>query len=114
VLLGNHLGNAGTESLARAVGWGRLGVLDLSCNDVGDRGIEALAASPILTNVRELDLGSHHMIGDNVFGDRGALALAYSPHLEQIAELRLQEMGGRISAAGWQALRQRFDARLQE
>ncbi len=113
-LIGNHLGDAGAQSLAGARHWRRLRELDLSCNRIGDAGLEALAAWPVLAGVRKLDLGSHHLIGDNTFGARGLLALARSPYLEHVGELHLHETALRIDDDEvWDAVRGRFGTRLR-
>jgi uncharacterized protein (TIGR02996 family) len=111
-LIGNHLGDAGAQALAGARHWRRLRELDLSCNRIGDAGLEALANWPVLAGVKKLDLGSHHLIGDNTFGDRGLLALVQSPYLEEVEVLHLGETRMRIDAEVWNAVRGRFGVRL--
>ncbi len=60
-----------------------LSVLRLSGCNLGDAGVAALAAAPVLYRLRTL------AIGENRIGDRGAAALAESPHLAGLTELYL-------------------------
>jgi uncharacterized protein (TIGR02996 family) len=63
---------------------------------IGPRGMEVLAASPHLKNLRQLGLSG------NVISTTGARALAKSPHLTRLTDLNLD--GNRIGAAGAEAL----------
>jgi len=53
-LRGVFLGAEGTRTLATSASLGRLRELDLSCNDIGDAGAEALAAAPHLASLTRL------------------------------------------------------------
>jgi uncharacterized protein (TIGR02996 family) len=91
----NQLGDAGAQALSN-VPFGRLATLGLDFNRVGDFGARALAASAALANVRALSLTG------NVIGSDGAAALAASPSL---ANLRMLALGqNMIGAKGADAL----------
>jgi uncharacterized protein (TIGR02996 family) len=91
----NQLGDAGAQALSK-VPFGRLATLALDFNRVGDPGARALAASAALANLRALSLTG------NVIGSDGAGALAASPAL---ANLRMLSLGqNRIGAKGADAL----------
>jgi uncharacterized protein (TIGR02996 family) len=81
-------------------GWTRLQALNLWFNGVGDRGVQALAHSEMLSQLTRLNLTT------NCITDVGARALIESPHLSRLARLDLQRND--ISAAGQQRLRDRF------
>ncbi len=70
--------------------------LHLDDNDLGDEGIERLAASPLLAQVRNLGLSR---VG---ITDRGALALARSPWLARVDRVLLS--GNKIGPEGARAL----------
>jgi Leucine-rich repeat (LRR) protein len=69
--------------------------LDLNSNGIGAKGAAALAASPYLSNLTELDLTY------NGIGAKGAAALAASPYLSQLTRLVLldNEIGDEGAAA---------------
>lgn len=69
-------------------------------NQLGDRGLTALAACPILAKVETL------LLTGNKLGAKGARALAASPHLDALAELRLGVDG--LAQAERELLRERF------
>ncbi len=71
----NRLGDAGVAALAASPLLGRLEVLGLSANHIGDAGLTALADAETLVGVRELDLGG------NVFSSAGEAAMLSSPWL---------------------------------
>jgi hypothetical protein len=72
-----ELGDAGVEVLAASPYLASLTDLDLSVNQIGDAGARALAASPYLAGLTTLDLYG------NSIGDVGAQALAASPQLKE-------------------------------
>ena len=76
--------------------WPLVRSLDLSGRCLGDADVEALAANPMVAQLRHLKLGR------NEIGNRGAEALARSPHLGGLVSLELD--GNRISSAGAAAL----------
>ena len=104
LLWSNRVGDEGLDALSRAE-LARLVRLDLSHNTIGDKGVAALAASPLLGRLRLLDLTGNRV------GDAGALALASSPHAAGLGWLDLTK--NPIDAAGQQALRERFAGRVQ-
>src|SRR5262249_30515613 len=87
----NDLGDEGAEALASAALPG-LRRLSLRYNEIGARGVKALAASSGLAGLVHLDL-----IG-NSLTDAGVLALARSPHLKRLRTLNLSL--GRPGRAG--------------
>jgi uncharacterized protein (TIGR02996 family) len=92
--LGNSpIGDAGAVALA-ACGW-RLRKLSLHGCGIGAEGLAALAASPVLSPTRDLNL-SGNPIGE------GAAALGASPHLGQLRTLVLS--GADLGDAGAAAL----------
>ncbi len=74
--------------------------LNLSWNQLGDQGIEALAYSPRWSHISVLDLRY------NSVGDAGAVALAGSPYLNRLSRLLVHF--NKIGSAGRNALLQRF------
>jgi uncharacterized protein (TIGR02996 family) len=123
-LYANRLDNGGAAALAEGAPEG-LGRLDLSGNEIGDRGVIALAGSPRLAGLVVLHLGwnstgptgaraladSPHLrsltrlslgMGRTTLGDEGATALAASPHLRRLAWLHLGGCG--LSDAAAEAL----------
>ncbi|MFQ5444399.1 MAG: hypothetical protein ACE5EK_07270, partial [Nitrospinales bacterium] len=75
---------------------GKVKVLQLDKNSLGDTGMEILAKSPSLFKLASLSLGY------NKITDQGAVALAGSPHWKRLRTLYLQ--GNSIGAAGIKAL----------
>jgi uncharacterized protein (TIGR02996 family) len=89
-LSGNELGNRGPILLSKSKHLVRLDALDLSFNEFGDKGLQALADSPVLGTLRSLQ------ITDNGgFGVPGLRALANSPHLTEL--IRLDVSGNSLS-----------------
>ena len=82
----------------------RLERLDLSLNDIGDAGAQALARAPLLDRLKELLL---HL---NDFGDAGALAMVESQRLQRLS--RLTVSGELLRHATIGALIDRFGERL--
>lgn len=81
--------------------------LQLYACEIGDKGAQALARSPVLTTLEDLDLTYNDLT------DEGAQALAASPYLERLNPGGLNiERGNRLTANGTQALRERFGDRL--
>jgi uncharacterized protein (TIGR02996 family) len=87
---------AAVEALAACPGLSRLRELDLSRNLVGPAAV-ALARSPHLANLTHLNLADAHIEGP------GLIALAESPHLANLTSLNLA--GNLLTAAAAQALR---------
>jgi uncharacterized protein (TIGR02996 family) len=105
-LVNNRVGPAGAAALARApVVMPRLARLYINYNPVENDGACALAGSPHVVGLRDLDL-RHCGIRD-----RGALALAGSPSLEGLELLWLG--GNRIRVETLNRIRRRFGERLR-
>jgi uncharacterized protein (TIGR02996 family) len=84
-LANNEIGPEGARALAESPLLGQLRTLELPFNGgLGDKGVIALASSPHLTHLQRLNLDGCNL------GPRAALALARSPHLTNLAELNLQ------------------------
>jgi uncharacterized protein (TIGR02996 family) len=81
-----------------------LSYLGFTSGPINDEAIAALAGSPLLAPVRQLQLGR------NQIGDAGAAALADSPHLSADVEVVLYD--NPLTRAGARRLRERFGARL--
>jgi Leucine-rich repeat (LRR) protein len=66
--------------------------LDLRQNQLGDRGLEAIASSKIIVNLKELDLRN------NQITRVGMKALMASPNMKNLTklDLRLNKMGGKL------------------
>ncbi len=66
--------------------------LDLRQNQLGDRGVEAIANSKVLTNLKELDLRN------NQITRVGMQSLMASPNMKELTklDLRLNKMGGKL------------------
>lgn len=77
----NDLDDLGIEHLARA-SLPSLEHLDLNLNGFHDRGLIALAESPILEHLISIDLSFNH------WGDDGLTALAQTPYLRALEKLR--------------------------
>jgi uncharacterized protein (TIGR02996 family) len=90
----------GVRRLAESPHFGRLKVLDLSANDVGDAGIAALARSPRLARLHTVRVRNNHI------GDAGCEALAGSPLLARMIahDPRLDLRQNSITSAGLKAL----------
>lgn len=88
------LGDEGAVALAAAEF--RPTTLALSECDLTDRGVEAIASSPILSNVETLSLGRNHIT------DRGVLTLVRSKHTSSVKVVHLE--GNRIGDIGAVAL----------
>ena len=82
--------------MARARGLSSLRTLELSDNQIGDRGIGALAHSELTTELEELNLSR------NAIADAGAMSLAEA-HWPRLTYLNLK--GNHIGARGAAALR---------
>jgi uncharacterized protein (TIGR02996 family) len=85
------LGPGGAEALASCPRLADLHTLDLGHNDIGPRGIRALARAQ-LPNLRRLELSG------NALGPEGAAELAAAPWLGQVRELHLAR--NRLGDAG--------------
>jgi hypothetical protein len=72
ILSCNDIGNAGMDSLAASLNFSLLTDLDLGSNHIESLGVTALASSPFATRLLSLDLS------DNLIGDDGVEALAAS------------------------------------
>jgi uncharacterized protein (TIGR02996 family) len=103
-LFGNRLGDAAARMVAEWPRSAGLTHLNLSENYwIGDRGAEALAQSPHLSNLKTLLLRCDRI------GEAGGRALAHSPHLANLEKL---DLGGNRLGAAEGELRQRFGNRL--
>jgi uncharacterized protein (TIGR02996 family) len=98
-LHGNCIGALGAQTLA-ASDLAALDTLGLSFTSIGDEGVEALAASPALTNLGSLNLQ------ETGLGPAGAHALAASPYLNNLGLLNLHDSP--LDAASREALTGRF------
>lgn len=83
---------------------GRIRVLSLNDNLIGDEGAAALARSPLLSLVTNMDLRN------NQIEDAGAVALAESPYLHHVVTISIS--GNPIGPVGWGRLRERFENRV--
>ena len=105
LLAENQLGDEGVDALA-ATGLGeRLRRFDLSSNGLTAKAVRSLARSPHLPRLRELELS------DNNLGDEGAIALSESSLLGRLIELDLSVNG--IARVGARALADRAGKRLR-
>ena len=91
----NNIGDRGAEALAASPYLTRLAKLTLYLNGISDAGVRALAASPTLANLVGLKLHGNYLITD-----AGVKALAASPHLARLQTLWL----GGVGAPGARAL----------
>jgi uncharacterized protein (TIGR02996 family) len=80
----NYLGNGGVNQLARAKHLANLELLHLGFNDLTDQGLRSLSEIPHLAQLRELFLDDNRQIGTP-----GLRALADSPYLGQLRHLDL-------------------------
>jgi uncharacterized protein (TIGR02996 family) len=111
-LSGTGLTDAGVRTLARSPFLERLTTLRLWHNsELGDAAAQALASSPHVGNLRELDLRGWREAWTNGIGDAGALALANSPHLDGLRQLHVGYWRD-LTPAGLAALRDKFGDRL--
>lgn len=83
---------------------GEVIALELSANNIGDRGVQALAASKFLSHLKRLDLRRNNIT------DRGAEVLAESARLGGLAHLNLDQNA--IWEDGQAMLRDRFGYRV--
>jgi uncharacterized protein (TIGR02996 family) len=111
-LLGEGFGDDEAQALAEAPPAPALRALSLSTHRMSSRGVAAIAGSPLLRTVTELDLGCGSGIGDE-----GATLLAASPHLGRLLSLSLPvaRLGTKgveaIAGAAWTAGLVRLDLR---
>jgi uncharacterized protein (TIGR02996 family) len=92
----NGLDARALEALAAGMRWPRLSDLVLCHNDLGNEAINVLAGAALLAPLTRLNLSS------NRIGPAGAQALAGSPHLGQLRSLHLHS--NRIGTGGVTAL----------
>jgi Ran GTPase-activating protein (RanGAP) involved in mRNA processing and transport len=92
----NNIGAAGAEALAQSTTLTNLTSLDLTYNNIGPGAAAALAQSTTLTNLTSLDLSSNNI------GDDGAEGLAQSTTLTNLTSLDL--FSNDIGAGGAVAL----------
>ena len=96
-LTNNTLGNRIPILLARSSHLTRLEALDLGFTDLGDKGLQVLAASPVFAPLRSLQINDNGHLGLP-----GMRAIADSPHLTSLVEL---DVGGNgLSAVALQPL----------
>jgi len=98
-LSGNELGNRGPILLTKSKHLGRLEALDLSFNEFGDRGLQLFANSPVCGGLRSLQITDNGR-----FGVPGLRALAQSQYLTDL--VRLDVSGNSLSD---RAVRTLFD-----
>ena len=103
-LSGNEIGNRGPNLLARSPHLVRLDALNLGFTELGDKGLQALAGSPVFSPLRFLQIS-----GNGRLGVPGLRALAESPHLAELIELDVS--GNALSDV---ALRPIFDGPLAQ
>jgi uncharacterized protein (TIGR02996 family) len=101
-LSGNELGNRGPIFLSKSKHLVRLDVLDLSFNEIGDNGLQSLADSPVFRTLRSLQITDNER-----FGVPGLRALADSPYLTEL--IRLDVSGNNLSDM---AIRTLFDGSM--
>src|SRR5262245_47041785 len=88
-LTGNEsLGDSGPILLGRSKHLVRLDSLSLSVTELGDKGLQALANSPVFADLHSLDISGNGQAGGSArLGVPGFRALANSPHLTQLERL---------------------------
>lgn len=101
------LGDAGVVALAASPHLSSLRCLELGSNYLQDAGVQALASSPHLANLTRLSLSF------TAVGSPGAATLANSPHLDRLADLDLTANGSLPETEGAAALRRRFGDRVR-
>jgi uncharacterized protein (TIGR02996 family) len=95
-----NISAAGVKRLAESPHFGRLKVLDVSANDVGDGGIRALAESRTFPRLHTVRLRANHI------GDAGCEALAGSPLMGRMLahDPQMDLRQNSITSAGVKAL----------
>jgi uncharacterized protein (TIGR02996 family) len=99
-----ELKNEAFGDLMRADWFAQLRVLDLADNDIGDKGIAALAGHPVARSLRILRLG------DNAFGKSGLSTIAEAGTFPELTTL---DLGSYLERKGTPAELSRFVAGLQ-
>jgi uncharacterized protein (TIGR02996 family) len=101
------LGDDGVQALAACPRLAGLRELELPGNRIGAAGLAALAASPHLAGLTTLDLSenSYGEVGLQ-FTDAAIRALAASPHLARLVTLRMRLVD--LSREAWRVLLRRF------
>jgi Ran GTPase-activating protein (RanGAP) involved in mRNA processing and transport len=90
---GNHIGDAGAESLAKALPASKLETLYVNSNHIGDAGAAALAKALPASKLLKLD------VAYNEIGDAGAAAFAKTlPETKQLKVLDFED--NKISPVG--------------
>jgi uncharacterized protein (TIGR02996 family) len=92
-LSGNALGDGGPILLARSRHLVRLDALDLGFTELGDKGLQKLAGSPVFGGLRSLCINGNE---DDRIGVPGMRALAEAPHLAELTHLDVS--GNELSA----------------
>jgi uncharacterized protein (TIGR02996 family) len=85
-LTDNPLGNLGPNFLARSKHLLKLDALDLGYTELGDKGLQVLATSPVFAPLRSLRINNN-----NHLGVPGMRALAESPHLTALVDLDVSD-----------------------
>jgi uncharacterized protein (TIGR02996 family) len=80
----NELGDRGPMLLGKSPHLGRLDTLNLGYTELGNPGLQAIANTPVFGSLRSLQLA-----GNSKIGGPGILALAESPHLPSLTEIDL-------------------------
>jgi len=83
-LSGNEIGNRGPNLLARSPHLVRLDALNLGFTELGDKGLQTLAGSPVFSPLRYLQINGNDT---GRLGVPGLRALAESPHLTELIDL---------------------------
>lgn len=96
-LTNNNLGNRIPILLARSSHLTRLEALDLGFTDLGDKGLQVLAGSPVFAPLRSLQINDNGHLGVP-----GMRAIAESPHLTSLTDLDVS--GNGLSALALQPL----------
>ena len=91
-LTGNNIGDTGAQAIAESLNMARLTSLSLGSNNIGVAGAQAIAGSPNMESLTSLNLGG------NRIGDTGVQAIAGSPRMARLTSLSLG--GNKIGAAG--------------
>jgi uncharacterized protein (TIGR02996 family) len=86
-LSGNDLGNRGPNLLGRSKHLVRLDALNLSFTELGDKGLQALAESPVFSTLRSLQISGNGQSVTARLGLPGLRAVANSPHLTELTHL---------------------------
>ena len=91
----------------RVIGWTKQGLPKRVKPNIGEDGVVLLVGSPLLAQIKRLDIRCNHV------GERGVEALLQSPYLDGLECLDMDELPNCLPASAWDRLVARFGKRVR-